>query len=110
VRNRRQPGRAEITDLVISSLHDVLSQKDEPPLEPVGESTYLIGRRSVLDSLGLVTLIVDLEQRLDEEHGVSLTLADDRAMSQRNSPFRTVQSLTDYIYLLIEEKQQNDRT
>ena len=108
--NQKQLGRAEIAALVISGLQDVLSQKDEPPLDPVGESTYLIGRRSVLDSLGLVTLIVDAEQRLDEEYGVSLTIADDRAMSQKNSPFRTVQSLTDYICLLIEEERPNDRT
>jgi acyl carrier protein len=91
---------------VLSSLKDVLSEKDDLPTLRVGEPTYLIGRGS-LDSLGLITLIVDLEQILADEYGISLTLADDRALSQKNSPFRTIQSLTDYICLLIEEKDGN---
>ena len=94
---------------MISSLHDVLSQMDKLPADPVGESTRLIGSEAVLDSLGLVTLVIDLEQRLEEQHGMSLVLADDRAMSQGNSPFRTVQALTDYISLLIEEEREYDR-
>jgi acyl carrier protein len=73
------------------------------------ESTYLIGPGSLLDSLGLVRLIVDLEQRLQDEYGISLTLADERAMSQKNSPFRTVQSLAGYIWLLTLEGQQDER-
>ena len=35
-----------------------------------------------------------------EELGIAVTLADERAMSQTRSPFRTVQSLTDYIMTL----------
>jgi acyl carrier protein len=101
--NHKLPRRAEIVTLVISELHNLLSQEDEPLLDNVGEDTALIGRRSVLDSIGLVTLIIDLEQRLEEQYSISLALADDRAMSQKNSPFLTVQSLTDYICSLIEE-------
>jgi acyl carrier protein len=96
-----QLSRTEIAALVLASLRGVLSQKDGSPPEIMGESTYLIGSGSLLDSLGLVTLIVDLEQRLENEYGISLTLADERAMSQKNSPFRTVRSLADYICLLI---------
>jgi len=97
--------RDTIAGLVLSSLHEVLSQKDQPPPDFTNGSVNLIGRQAILDSLGLVTLIVDLEQRLEEEYGVSLILVDEHAMSQRSSPFRTTQSLTDYICLLIEEQQ-----
>jgi hypothetical protein len=31
------------------------------------------------------------------DHQVSVTLANDRAMSQRNSPFRTAGVLTDHV-------------
>jgi acyl carrier protein len=103
-------GKSTITALVISSLQSALSEGDKPPIDPMDESTCLIGRQSVLDSLGLVTLLVDLEQRLDEEYGLSLTLADERAMSRKQSPFRTVQALADYICLLIEEAPQHDGT
>ena len=101
--DHKLPNRAEIVALVISDLLDLLPQEDGPLLDDVGEDTALIGRRSVLESIGLVTLIIDLEQMLEEEYRISLALADDRALSQENSPFLTVQSLTDHICALIEE-------
>lgn len=99
--------RSEITTLITSSLKNILLEKEETSIKTVDQSTHLIGMQSVLDSLGLVTLLVDLEQKIEEEYGLSVTLADERAMSQKNSPFRTVNTLTDYIYKLIEEKAQN---
>lgn len=60
------------------------------------DETRLFGAGGVLDSLGLVHLIVLLEARLDERFGIAVTLADERALSERKSPFRTVGSLTDY--------------
>ena len=102
--SQEQLNRDTIASLVMSGLHEVFSQKDQPLPDLANGSVNLIGRQAVLDSLDLVTLIVDLEQRLEEEYGVALVLADERAMSQRSSPFRTPQSLTDYICLLIEEQ------
>ena len=100
--------REEIVLQVISSLKNVLIENDNLDIiEDLNESTSLLGQRSVLDSLGLVTLLVDLEQRLEEDYDVFLTLADERAMSQKNSPFRTVQSLTYYICMLLEENLQS---
>ncbi|NJN98474.1 MAG: hypothetical protein HC875_32500 [Anaerolineales bacterium] len=64
---------------------------------PLNEETRLIGREAVLDSMGLVNLIIEVEQRLEDEHDVTVVLADERAMSQKNSPFRSVQTLADYI-------------
>jgi acyl carrier protein len=101
------PERASIVALVTAALEDVLEQNGTTVAEPVSEETYLIGRRAVIDSLGIVTLIVDLEQRIDDEYGVALTLADERAMSQKNSPFLTVSTLTDYVIGLIGEERGN---
>lgn len=99
--------RAAIADLVLAGLREVLVQSDRPVPADLGADTFLIGRRAALDSLNLVTLIVDLEQKIEEEYDLALTLADDRAMSQKNSPFLTVQSLTDYICMLIDEERQH---
>jgi D-alanine--poly(phosphoribitol) ligase subunit 2 len=63
--------------------------------------TTLYGKTGVLDSLGLVNLIVATEQRIEEDFGVPISLADERAMSQEKSPFRTVDSLVAYIALLL---------
>ncbi len=63
----------------------------------ITEETVIVGPDAVIDSIGVVSLIVDIEQRLEMDHEVSVTLANDRAMSQRNSPFRTAAVLADHI-------------
>jgi acyl carrier protein len=100
----------DVEKLVLASLQNVLAQKETVPLNSLSESTYLIGNEQVLDSLGLVTLILDVEQDLENEYGISLSLADDRAMSQSNSPFRTVGSLVHYICSLAKETRHHDGT
>ena len=66
--------------------------------------TLLLGPSSVLDSMQFVTLVVTTEREIQETFGVALTLADERALSMKASPFRSVQSLADYIAGLITEK------
>ena len=63
--------------------------------------TRLLGSQSILDSLHLVSLIVTIERELEDAFGVALTLADERALSMKESPFRSIQSLADYISILI---------
>ena len=65
--------------------------------------TTLFGKHGGLDSLGLVNLVVAVEQKIEEEFGVPVSLADERAMSQEKSPFRTVDALVKYILLLLSE-------
>jgi acyl carrier protein len=61
-----------------------------------GDDAPLFGVERALDSLALVTLLVAVEQGIDDELGVALTLADEKAASQRRSPFRTVGALVAY--------------
>jgi acyl carrier protein len=65
--------------------------------------TRLLGSQSVLDSMRLVSLIVTIERELEDAFGVALTLADERALSMNASPFRSIQSLADYIGILMIE-------
>jgi len=100
--------RTDILEIVISSLKEIVSNQDhEFPVGDLNEATRLFGPSSVLDSLTLVSLIVDVEQKLAEEYGINVAIADERAMSQDKSPFRTIGTLAGYIQLLLEEKSQN---
>jgi acyl carrier protein len=65
--------------------------------------TRLLGSQSVLDSMRLVSLIVTIEREVEDTFGVALTLADERALSMKASPFRSIQSLADYIGIRIRE-------
>lgn len=60
----------------------------------------LFGAPSPLDSLGLVALLIDIEEAF-ERQGHPIVLSDERALSQSRSPFRNVSSLADYIQHLI---------
>ena len=65
--------------------------------------TRLLGSQSVLDSMQLVSLIVTIEREVEDAFGDALTLADERALSMEASPFRSIQSLADYIGALIRD-------
>ncbi|PDW04369.1 hypothetical protein [Candidatus Viridilinea mediisalina] len=98
------PTPETLLQIVLDGLREAIELSERPMPAQLEASTSLIGKQAVLDSLALVTLIVDLEQRLEEEFEVALTLADDRAMSQQHSPFRTVGSLAEYIGMLLAEE------
>lgn len=67
----------------------------------INKDTPLIGVNRVLDSMGLVNVIVDIETAfLDEDIEISLT--SEAAMSGRISPFRTVGALCNFIARQLE--------
>lgn len=82
----------------IDEINETLS--DDRKLEKSAE-TRLFGDQRQLDSLGLVSLIVSLEQHLADEFGLAVTLADEKAISRETSPFSTVERLTDYVTELL---------
>ena len=71
--------------------------------------TRLLGPQSVLDSMRLVSLIVTTEREIEEAFGVALTLADERALSMKASPFRSIRALADYIALLIRDARNDPK-
>jgi len=91
-----------ILQLVYLSVDEINFELDSK-LEKI-ESENLFSADSKLDSMGLVNFIVDVEERIQDHFKLELTLADDKAMSQIRSPFRTIASLVDYIEVLINTK------
>jgi acyl carrier protein len=75
---------------------DEYNASSSAPLEKSPEQR-LFGRESPLDSVALVSFIVSVEQRIEDEIGVSLTLADENAMSRSKSPFRTLGAFAEYV-------------
>ena len=100
----------DLIELMITSLKEVILEGDEQgeiPIDSFNAETPLLGKGAVLDSLGLVILLALIEHKLDNAYGFSLTIADERAMLQERSPFRTVTTLTEYVQQLIEEQKQH---
>ncbi|MDJ0711374.1 MAG: hypothetical protein QNJ14_13340 [Woeseiaceae bacterium] len=85
----------ELIDLIV----DTAKELGADELEGVGAleaDSRLFGKDGALDSMGLVTLIVALEQAIEDKYDASIALADEKALSQARSPYRTVATLADY--------------
>lgn len=89
--------RETLAALVTECLAEILNDKGVELSEPLGAETRLIGRRSPLDSMDLVALIVEVEQRLAEDFSLPVVLADDAAMSRERSPFLSIGTLVEYV-------------
>ena len=90
--------------VIMNSSEEVNRQlENEHQLEKY-TNTVLFGEDGKLDSLGLIDLVIAVEQNIEDEFDVTITLADERAMSQETSPFKTIGTLTDYIEMILEEK------
>lgn len=92
-----------IEQLIVVTLEGVTEVLEIQPAEPISTNTQIFGQKGFLSSMGLVTFITDLEERIEEELGETLILADDRAMSRERSPFRSISSLTQYVAFLLED-------
>jgi acyl carrier protein len=93
----------EIIDLIYSSIDELNSQNEQDNQLTKTLDTVIFGKESNLDSLGLVNFIVSLEQEINDTFDIEISLADEKAMSQSTSPFRTISTLVDYITMLINE-------
>ena len=86
----------ELESKIIKFLEEFLKEELEESIELSLESK-LFGGGGPLDSMALVNLVVDLEELIEDDYGKTISLADEKAMSRRTSPFSRVQNLIDYI-------------
>jgi D-alanine--poly(phosphoribitol) ligase subunit 2 len=94
----------QLAEIVIrQATQTVLDQGADAPAA-VTRDTSLFGPTGLLDSVGLVSLVLAVEQEISDLLGVSVSLADEKALSQRHSPFRTIGTLVDYAAREIEAK------
>ncbi len=66
------------------------------------DTTPLVGAQSSLESIDLVTLLVNLETSLSESFGRPIRLTDEKAMSETRSPFKNIASLVAFATKVVE--------
>lgn len=94
--------REELVNLILNLLKRHFEESNETIDLKEGEMTKLFGGDGVLNSLGLVSFIVEVEEALEDEFGISILLADEKAMSRRTSPFSRISYLVDYILEILK--------
>lgn len=93
---------SDIQEIIFDAIEMANNAREDDKQIPVSETTELYGTNGHLDSMGLVGFLVDIEESL-QDRDINISLTDERAMSQSSSPFRNVQTLTDYIMTLVKE-------
>ena len=95
--------KEKMEELIFDAIDEINEELLEDEKIEKRKDAELFGEDGVLDSLGLVNLILAIEQRVFDKFGISITMADENAMSQEDSPFKSVESLSNYTIMLIKE-------
>jgi len=91
-----------ITKLVYSVIDEINLELPKTKKLKKKLETQLYGDKSEIDSLSLVNIVVLTEQKIEDKFNISVNLADEKAMSQKNSPYKTIKTFVDYIEKSIE--------
>ena len=98
----------DIKKLALQSILKAIDELNESfPQEKrltISNETLLFGNNGNLDSLAFMNLIISIEQHIQNDFDVSITIADEKALSKKQSPFESIETLTNYITLILYEK------
>ena len=94
--------KTKVEDLIIKAIKETVETLPGNLHFNEKTDTILFGLDGVFDSLGLVTFLVCLEQIIEDEFNIEITIADEKAMSMENSPFKSIDTLAQYIDSIIK--------
>ena len=92
----------KIHQIINDAVIEINSQLPQDKQLDKSKDTPLFGENANIDSLGFVNLLVNIEYNIEDEFNISITIANEQAMSQKNSPFKTIGTLTEYVTELVQ--------
>lgn len=84
-------------DAIYQTIDEVNRQLPSGATLAKSKETVLLGEAGKLDSLGLITLLVSVEDALQSRLGIQITLLEEDALADSSGPYHTVGSLLDWI-------------
>ena len=90
-------------EIVRQAIDELNEELEYESLRDVNDETPVFGGDDGIDSLSLVSLVVDLEREVEAQFGKRVVLTDEKAMSMRNSPYRSAGTLADLIAAKVAE-------
>lgn len=82
-------------EIVIEMTKEIL-EAEGIPHDELDEGTKLYGEGGIFDSMQIVSLVVAIEQEIEDRYGRAVALADEKALSRSASPYRNVGTLAEY--------------
>ena len=90
--------------IIYKALTNLNAERHAGDQVPLAIETVFFGKNSLLDSLALVSVIVDVETAVSDELGEAICLTTEEALNREESPFADVRSLCAYILHLTQGK------
>jgi len=97
------PTKDEVLAIVYGAMESLNEEFDDDQKIALEPNTKLFGADATIDSLSLVSVIVDVESAASDALGFQVMLTDDRAINEAVSPFTDPDALSDYILVLAAE-------
>ena len=96
--------RERILNAVYSAVDELNSQL--PPGVSVEKSLEapLYGASGKLESLDFVTLVMEVEGKINAEFGTDITIADENLLSKQKSPFSSLGTLVEYLEEVLKQE------
>jgi len=92
----------QTVERVIDAMNDEFPEGKRLSKSP---SAVLFGPEGSLDSLGLVDLVMRIQEAILDEYGLAVAVANEDVLVSGGGPFRTVETLTDHVADVLENVQ-----
>ena len=92
-----------IQELVMDNLKSIIEENYDDINVELKLETEIFGETAIIDSLGLVDLIVALEEYLMDEYDIDIIVVDESSIIDVDSPFKSIRSLSNLIFSRINE-------
>ena len=91
-----------ILELLYSSIDEYNQMNPESLKLEKSLQTSLFGKESNLDSLGLLSFLVEIENIIKKNINEDICIIDEKFFLDENSPYDNVETLLDYIFKQIK--------
>jgi len=98
------PGDVRISNAVFAAVDEL---NEQLPKGVQLEHSFNAPRYASTGRLGSrdsVTLIMEVEEKINAEFGTDITIADDNLLSKEKSPFSTLGTLNEYLHELLTKE------
>lgn len=95
--------REQLIEMMVKLLQASLDEHGAGETLQAARNSPLVGAEAVVSSMALVAFITDVESTVAQDFGFETTLVNEKALSRKNSPFRSIEALADYVLELAAE-------
>ena len=103
LKGKQMPTDERITKAVFAAIDELNDQLPAGVHVEKSLDAPLYGSSGKLESLDFVTLIMEVEEKINAEFGTDITIADENLLSKEKSPFSTLGTLIEYLDDLLKE-------